>query len=181
MATRLADHNLAVPQLGNAADAIVARSHHGQIVNFPVQRNLHRDGILAVTEVHGDNLPADLAQRAVAATQSIANGLDYVGVLCVEFFALSDGSLVVNEMAPRPHNSGHYTDLWFADADPVTLAVEPPWAKVLVNPGMRLYLYGKAEARRGRKMGHLTVTGQTFHIVREIAAQAEKALRPTNR
>ncbi|RYY80970.1 MAG: 5-(carboxyamino)imidazole ribonucleotide synthase, partial [Comamonadaceae bacterium] len=88
---------------------IVARGHDGQIVHFPPQRNLHRDGILAVTEVHEQNMPAALAQRAVDATKKIATGIDYVGVLCVEFFVLGDHSLVVNEMAPRPHNSGHYT------------------------------------------------------------------------
>jgi 5-(carboxyamino)imidazole ribonucleotide synthase len=88
---------------------IVARAADGVCVNLPVQRNLHREGILAVTEVYEGNLPAGLAERAVAAAKSIANGLQYVGVLCVEFFVLQDGSLVVNEMAPRPHNSGHYS------------------------------------------------------------------------
>jgi len=88
---------------------IVARGQDGAQVNFPVQLNLHREGILAVTEVHEGNLPAALASQAVAATKSIAQGLQYVGVLCVEFFLLQDNSLVVNEMAPRPHNSGHYT------------------------------------------------------------------------
>ncbi len=88
---------------------IVARGRDGQMVNFPVQRNLHREGILAVTEVYEGHLPADLQQQAVAAARSIAEGVNYVGVLCVEFFVLQDGSMVVNEMAPRPHNSGHYT------------------------------------------------------------------------
>ena len=88
---------------------IVARGRNGSIVHLPVQRNLHRDGILAVTEVYEGNLPAAQAEQAVAAAKSIANGLDYVGVLCVEFFLLEDGALVVNEIAPRPHNSGHYT------------------------------------------------------------------------
>ena len=88
---------------------IVARGQDGQMVDLPVQLNVHRDGILALTEVHAENLPASLAQQAVTATRAIAQGLDYVGVLCVEFFLLEDGSLVVNEMAPRPHNSGHYS------------------------------------------------------------------------
>jgi 5-(carboxyamino)imidazole ribonucleotide synthase len=88
---------------------IVARSQDGHMVNLPVQLNEHRDGILALTEVHADNLPAAQAWQAIAATRAIAEGLDYVGVLCVEFFVLEDGSLVVNEMAPRPHNSGHYS------------------------------------------------------------------------
>ncbi|MBU1359025.1 MAG: 5-(carboxyamino)imidazole ribonucleotide synthase [Gammaproteobacteria bacterium] len=88
---------------------IVARGANGLIVHFPAQRNVHREGILAVTEVHDQNMPADIMQAAVAAAESIAKGLDYVGVLCVEFFVLADGRLVVNEMAPRPHNSGHWT------------------------------------------------------------------------
>jgi 5-(carboxyamino)imidazole ribonucleotide synthase len=88
---------------------IVARGADGQMVNFPVQRNVHRDGILAVTSVYEGAVPLDVAAQAVAATRAIAEGLHYVGVLCVEFFLLEGGQLVVNEMAPRPHNSGHYT------------------------------------------------------------------------
>ena len=88
---------------------IVARGADGQMVNFPVQLNLHRNGILAVTSVYEGAVPADVAAQAVAATRAIAEGLHYVGVLCVEFFLLESGQLVVNEMAPRPHNSGHYT------------------------------------------------------------------------
>ena len=87
---------------------IVARGADGQMVNFPVQSNLHRDGILAVTRVYEGAVPLDVAAQAVAATRAIADGLHYVGVLCVEFFLLEGGQLVVNEMAPRPHNSGHY-------------------------------------------------------------------------
>ena len=93
---------------------IVARGRDGTCVNLPVQRNLHRDGILAVTEVYKGNIPAALAKKAITAAKSIANELQYVGVLCVEFFVVSDSSggalrLVVNEIAPRPHNSGHYS------------------------------------------------------------------------
>jgi 5-(carboxyamino)imidazole ribonucleotide synthase len=79
------------------------------MVNLPVQHNLHRDGILAVTTVHEGVLPPTLGAQAVAAARAVAEGLAYVGVLCVEFFVLQDGSLVVNEIAPRPHNSGHYS------------------------------------------------------------------------
>jgi 5-(carboxyamino)imidazole ribonucleotide synthase len=173
------------------------------MVNLPPQRNLHRDGILAVTEVHEYSMPADVAAQATAAARSIAEGLEYVGVLCVEFFVLMDGTLVVNEMAPRPHNSGHWSmdasdvsqfelqvrtlaglpltqprqhspaimlnllgDLWFPDGDDRR---EPPWADVLALPGVHLHLYGKAEARRGRKMGHLNVTGADIDAVRSTA------------
>ncbi len=95
--------------LKDECSVIVARGRDGQCVHFPVQRNLHREGILAVTEVYEGAVPAALAQQALAAAVAIANGLQYVGVLCVEFFVLEGGQLVVNEMAPRPHNSGHYT------------------------------------------------------------------------
>jgi 5-(carboxyamino)imidazole ribonucleotide synthase len=92
---------------------IVARGANGQVVSFPVQANTHRDGILALTEVFEGAVSADLAKRAQASTVAIANHLHYVGVLCVEYFVVDNGSggqdLVVNEMAPRPHNSGHYT------------------------------------------------------------------------
>ncbi|HNV61035.1 MAG TPA: 5-(carboxyamino)imidazole ribonucleotide synthase, partial [Rhodoferax sp.] len=174
---------------------IVARGLDGAMVHLPVQRNLHRDGILAVTEVYEGNLPPALATQAVAAAKSVAEGLQYVGVLCVEFFVLQDGSLVVNEIAPRPHNSGHYSqnacdvsqfelqvrtmaglplvqprqhsaavmlnllgDLWFAQGD---AEQTPPWAAVLALPGAHLHLYGKREAKRGRKMGHLNITAAT--------------------
>ena len=92
---------------------IVARGWDGRVVSFAPQRNVHIDGILAVTLAYEGNMPPALAQRAQLATESIANHIGYVGVLCVEFFLIDDGSehgaLVVNEMAPRPHNSGHYT------------------------------------------------------------------------
>ena len=95
--------------LAAECSVIVARGADGRMVHLPPQRNLHRAGILAVTEVWDGNLPPAQAQQAIAATRSIAQGLGYVGVLCVEFFVLADGSLVVNEMAPRPHNSGHWS------------------------------------------------------------------------
>ena len=193
---------------------IVARGADGTCVNLPVQRNLHRDGILAVTEVYEGNLPLALVKRAIVAAKSIANGVQYVGVLCVEFFVLEPdsavaqalGGLVVNEMAPRPHNSGHYSmdacdvsqfelqvrtlvglpltqprqhspsiminllgDIWPADG-------VPPWAQVLALPGTHLHLYGKATASKGRKMGHLTITGASVEQVRATALQAASLL-----
>jgi 5-(carboxyamino)imidazole ribonucleotide synthase len=88
---------------------IVARSAAGQVVHFPVQHNLHRDGVLAITQVPAPDVPTALQVQAIQDAEKMAVHLDYVGVLCVEFFVLSDGRLVVNEMAPRPHNSGHYS------------------------------------------------------------------------
>lgn len=189
---------------------VVARGRDGAMVHLPPQRNLHRGGILAVTEVHEGAVPPALAQRAIGATRAIAQGLDYVGVLCVEFFGLEDGSLVVNEMAPRPHNSGHWSiegadvsqfelqvrtlaglplvqprqhspalmlnllgDLWFPQGGAERT---PDWAAVLALPGTHLHLYGKASARPGRKMGHLTVTGASAQAVRDVALQAAQRL-----
>jgi 5-(carboxyamino)imidazole ribonucleotide synthase len=188
---------------------IIARNAAGQSVLLPVQKNLHRDGILAVTEVFEGNVPAALAQKAHAAARAIADGLGYVGVLCVEFFVVEDGKhsdLVVNEIAPRPHNSGHYSinacdlnqfelqvramanlplvsprlhspavmlnilgDLWFANGDTVR---EPAWDQVLALPGTHLHLYGKTDARKGRKMGHLTITAAHINEARAVALEA---------
>lgn len=95
--------------LASECSVIVARGADGTMVNFPVQHNLHRDGILAVTQVVEGVVDPALAAQLVTAARAIAEGVAYVGVLCVEFFVLNDGRWVVNEMAPRPHNSGHYT------------------------------------------------------------------------
>jgi 5-(carboxyamino)imidazole ribonucleotide synthase len=190
---------------------IVARGRDGEIVNFPVQHNLHRDGILAVTTVPAPGVSGAVAVQAVEAARHIAASLDYVGVLCVEFFVLQDGRIVANEMAPRPHNSGHHTidacdvsqfelqvramanlplvepvlhspclmlnllgDLWFPDG--AATQTEPDWAAVLALPGTHLHLYGKTEARKARKMGHLTVTGTTPESARATALQAAAIL-----
>jgi len=191
--------------LAAECSVLVARGADGAMVHFPVQRNLHRDGILAVTEVYAGNVPAPLAAQAVAAAESIARGLDYVGLLCVEFFVLQDGSLVVNEIAPRPHNSGHYT-LDACDQSQFMLQVRtlaglpltpprqhsaavmlnllgdiwadgtPDWAGVLALPGAHLHLYGKAQARAGRKMGHLTITAASVEQARAVALQAAQLL-----
>ena len=185
---------------------IVARGEDGHCVSLPVQQNLHRDGILAVTRVPASDLPAATAAAAVAHATRLAEALRYVGVLCVEFFVLADGSLVANEMAPRPHNSGHYSidacdvsqfelqvrtlaglplaaprlhsaavmlnllgDLWLAEGAQAPRT--PDWAAVLALPGVHLHLYGKAEARRGRKMGHLTVTAPDAATAQGVAAE----------
>ncbi len=193
--------------LAAECSVIVARGADGHMVHLPVQRNLHRHGILAVTEVYEGTVPAELAAQAIAATRSIAEGLQYVGVLCVEFFILEDGRLVVNEMAPRPHNSGHYSidacDHSQFDLQVRTLAGlplpqprqhspaimlnllgdiwqqfngVPPWDKVLALPGTHLHLYGKLDAKPGRKMGHLTVTGASADAVRATALAAARIL-----
>jgi 5-(carboxyamino)imidazole ribonucleotide synthase len=88
---------------------LIARGGDGRVVAFPLQQNLHRDGILAVTTVPAPAGTPALESEAVGCAARIAADLGYVGVLCIEFFILEDGSLVANEMAPRPHNSGHHT------------------------------------------------------------------------
>lgn len=191
---------------------VVARDGNGESVAYTPSVNEHRDGILAVSMVQPageDTVPA-YYQAAGRIAQDIAHALGYVGVLCVEFFVLEDGSLVANEMAPRPHNSGHYTidacissqfeqqarvmagqplgdpsclcasvmlnilgDQWF-DANGTQR--EPDWSGVLRVPGAKLHLYGKADARRGRKMGHVTVLGATLNAARARAQEAAAAL-----
>ena len=183
---------------------IVARGSDGFSVNLPVQQNLHRNGILAVTQVPAPDVDPLAQQQAVQWALQLAQVMNYVGVLCVEFFVLEDGSLVANEMAPRPHNSGHYSvdacdvsqfqlqlrclagqplvqprqhssavmlnllgDLWWpagAEAERT-----PNWAAVLALPGVHLHLYGKAQARHGRKMGHITVTAAGLPEARQVA------------
>ena len=190
---------------------VLARSEDGHIVHFAPQRNVHINGILAATYAHESDLKPSDVKELVDAAKAIANSLKYVGVLCVEFFLLQDGSLIVNEIAPRPHNSGHYTldacdvsqfelqvramcrlpllqprqhspaimlnllgDLWFKNNQ--STAQTPPWEKVLALPGTHLHLYGKAEAKHGRKMGHLTITGSNLEAVQTTTQQAAKIL-----
>jgi 5-(carboxyamino)imidazole ribonucleotide synthase len=198
--------------LRHEISVIVARGVDGGLVHLPVQQNLHRAGILAATQVPAPDIEAAVAARAVLLAGRMAQALDYVGVLCVEFFVLADGSLVANEMAPRPHNSGHYSidacdvsqfdlqlrtllgwplvmprqhsaavmlnllgDLWFgAAAD--SSAYTPDWAALLALPGVHLHLYGKTEPRRGRKMGHVTVTAPDAAAARATAQQAAALL-----
>ncbi|MBN8832420.1 MAG: ATP-grasp domain-containing protein, partial [Sphingomonadales bacterium] len=205
--------------LAAECSVIVARGRDGAMVHYAPQVNEHQNGILAVTQAFPVDdagvIDAALADQAVAATRAIAEGIGYVGVLCVEFFVLEDGRLVVNEMAPRPHNSGHYTmdacdqsqfdlqvralaglplapprqhspalmlnllgDLWFAAGSDTQQS--PPWDAVLALPGTHLHLYGKVEARRGRKMGHLNITGATPEAVRATAREAARLLGLTS-
>jgi len=95
--------------LAYEVSVLTARGHDGASVVYPIAENVHRDGILFTTTVPGPNVSNECAQQAQDAARAIVAQLGYVGVLCIEFFVLKDGSLVVNEMAPRPHNSGHYT------------------------------------------------------------------------
>lgn len=189
---------------------VLARGLDGECAVYPVARNVHHEGILAVTTVDGQDGP--LARLARDAAIAIARGLDYHGVLCVEFFVLEDESLLVNEIAPRPHNSGHYTinacvtsqfeqqarvmaalplgstrllapaimlnilgDAWYPTQGEAQS--EPDWRGVLAVSGASLHLYAKREARRARKMGHVTVTGRTLDEARTAANEVVRILR----
>lgn len=184
---------------------VVARGAEGQTVAFPAAENTHANGILDVSVVPA-SVPASLSAQALQTAQAIATALDYCGVLAVEFFVLADGRLIANEMAPRPHNSGHYTmdacmtsqfeqqvramaglplgspellrpvamvnllgDLWPQDG-------EPDWRQILSHPAAKLHLYGKREARPGRKMGHYNVMAASPEAAKTEALALQKAL-----
>lgn len=183
---------------------VAARTEAGEFKAFPVFENRHANHILDVTVV-----PAGISPKLAAQAEELARGildkLQVVGVLTVELFVTRDGRLLVNELAPRVHNSGHITmdacvtcqfeqqvraicglplgstelnapaaamanllgDLWAKGA--------PNWSAVLSDPGVKLHLYGKAEARRGRKMGHMNLAGTDRDtVIRTILAQRER-------
>ncbi|MEX8506488.1 5-(carboxyamino)imidazole ribonucleotide synthase [Leptothrix ochracea] len=160
---------------------IVARNAAGEVVHYPLQQNLHRDGILAVTTVPAPDLTPALQAQAITAAETIAARLGYVGVLCVEFFVLQDGSLVVNEMAPRPHNSGHYT-IDACDVSQFELQVRamcnlPLVAPRLHSPTVMLNLLGDlwfdAEGREHTPnwSGVLALPGVHLHLYGKHAAR----------
>ena len=195
---------------------VACRAANGKAVTFPLGENVHRGGILA-TSIAPARVDDAIAKRAREAALTLAERMNYVGVLCVEFFVLRDGSLLVNEIAPRPHNSGHYTidacvtsqyeqqarvmanlplgdtsqimpsvmlnilgDQWFGGRSGDDAMNEPDWAGVLAVPGAKLHLYGKREARRGRKMGHITCVAPTLGeaIVRAQRAAGALGIAP---
>ena len=178
---------------------VLARGLDGQVAPFPPGENVHRNGILHTTTVPARISPA-LAEEAKRVASAIAEKLGYVGVLGVELF-ISGGKILVNELAPRPHNSGHWTqDAAHTDQfeqqvramcalplgatdllSPVAMVNllgdlwnkgKPDWTSVLAMPGVALHLYGKAEPRPGRKMGHLNCYGATAG---EALKKAEEA------
>ncbi|MGE0559534.1 MAG: 5-(carboxyamino)imidazole ribonucleotide synthase [Burkholderiales bacterium] len=186
--------------------AVVARGADGIGRGFPVAENRHRHGVLDVSIVPARIAP-ELAQRATEWALKIAEKLDYCGVLAVEFFVTVDGQLLVNEMAPRPHNSGHYTIDACATSqfeqqvrtlcglplgDPRLLSPvvmvnllgdawqrgQPQWERVFLAPEAKLHLYGKHEARDGRKMGHYTLLGASADAALQKALVIRSALYP---
>jgi 5-(carboxyamino)imidazole ribonucleotide synthase len=183
---------------------VLARGEDGAMAAFPPGSNHHQRGILDTTTVPA-GVPAPLLAQAVAMAGHIADALGYIGVLGVELFLAEGGRLFANEIAPRPHNSGHYTqnacdvcqfeqqiravaglplatprllspvcminllgDLWQRG--------EPRWAAALALPGVALHLYGKTEARPGRKMGHLNCLADSPEEAQALARRALAAL-----
>jgi len=191
--------------LDSEISVIGARGTDGATSFFGPIENAHANHILDVSVVPARVRP-EIARDAVDITMAVMNALDYIGLLCVEFFLARDGRLMINELAPRPHNSGHLTfdacrtsqfeqqlravcglplgspelmqpaaamanllgDLWNAG--------EPDWAAALAFPGVKLHLYGKTDARPGRKMGHLTALGATPEYARRQVVAARAAL-----
>ena len=189
--------------LEREVSVIVARNLQGEEAVYPVAENTHSRHILD-TSVMPARISPDLAKQAQELAQAIARELELIGLLCVEMFVAQDGRLLVNELAPRPHNSGHQTfdaavtsqfeqlvraicnlplgstelyrpaaianllgDLWEGG--------EPNWVKALELPEVKLHLYGKAEPRPGRKMGHLTATGETSdEALQKVIAARER-------
>ena len=188
---------------------VAARGMEGAFVHFGVVENTHRDHILDLTLAPAALSP-ETTYEAVEITQGIFEELDIVGTACVELFLSTDGKLLVNEVAPRPHNSGHWTidaavtsqfeqqlravcgvplggtgqlrpaamanllgDLWMEG--------EPEWTTALAFPEAKLHLYGKREARPGRKMGHLTALAGTTEAAAKLARAARASIAPVRR
>jgi len=183
---------------------VLARSLDGDVVTYPIAENVHEAGILDVSIVPA-RIDPDLASTVIDMAQRIAHALNYVGVMTVEFF-ISNGELLVNEIAPRPHNSGHYTldacvtdqfeqqvravcGLLLGDTTLLTPVVminmlgdiwhngkNPDWSKLLDYPNIKLHLYGKHEARPDRKMGHYNVIAKTIDEALKLAKQTQLEL-----
>jgi 5-(carboxyamino)imidazole ribonucleotide synthase len=183
---------------------VAARGLEGDVVHYPLFENRHRDHILDLTTAPAA-VPLAVSRRAAEIVHAILEELQYVGVLCVEFFLSTDGELLVNELAPRPHNSGHLTfdaaltsqfeqqvraicglplgspDLLRPAAmanllGELWLGGEPNWAAACRFPDVKLHVYGKSQARPGRKMGHLTCMARTVEEAQDKVVAARDAL-----
>ena len=183
---------------------IVARDPNGNMKSFPIGENVHRNHILDVTIVPAA-IPESTAKEAIRIACAIAEKLDLIGLLAVEMFQETDGKLLVNEIAPRPHNSGHWslegcltsqfeqqvravcgltlgsTELLRPSAMANLLGDiwqlgEPDWLAALAFPNVHLHLYGKHEARPRRKMGHLTALASSAEEAAKLVGQARESL-----
>jgi 5-(carboxyamino)imidazole ribonucleotide synthase len=183
---------------------VAARGLDGLMVDFGAVENTHARHILDLS-IAPARVPEAVAAEASRITRAVMEALDYVGVLCVEFFLTGGGTLLVNEIAPRPHNSGHYTfDACLTSQFeqqvrtvcglplgaptqlcPAAMANllgdlwaggEPDWAAALAIPEVKLHLYGKSDPRPGRKMGHLTALADTVEQAAERVLAARAIL-----
>jgi 5-(carboxyamino)imidazole ribonucleotide synthase len=190
--------------LDREISVIAARGVDGSMSHFDPVENLHRNHILDVS-VAPAQVPDDLRSQAIDVSRAVLEALDYIGILCVEFFVTRAGALLINELAPRPHNSGHLTFdacrtsqfeqqlraiCGFPLGSPEMLQPaamanvlgdlwtrgEPDWAAALAFPDIKLHLYGKTAARPGRKMGHLTALAASTTAARERVLAARDAL-----
>lgn len=183
--------------LAKELSVVLCRSQCGVIDCFPVTQNEHADGILDISTAPA-NIPGNMAEAVTDAACRIAEGLRYCGVLAVEFFISDNNEVLVNEMAPRPHNSGHYTldacftsqfeqqvrmmcglsagaselhtpvAMWNILGDIWPQHGEPAWNELLQNRHAKLHLYGKTEARVGRKMGHVNFLADNTDQARSL-------------
>jgi 5-(carboxyamino)imidazole ribonucleotide synthase len=180
---------------------VAARSLSGNFAHFGVIENQHRHHILDVS-VYPAQIDPAIQEEAIRLTQAVLDALDMVGVMCVEFFLTPDQQLLINELAPRPHNSGHLTidaavtsqfeqqlraicnlplgsTLFLSSAAMLNLLGdlwsqnEPDWHSLCQIPDLKLHLYGKRDARPRRKMGHLTVLGDSHEVVLEKIRRAK--------
>ena len=190
--------------LDREISVIAARGADRSWSAFMPFENVHRNHILDITSSPAE-VPPIMVTRAVDATHAVMDALEYVGVLCIEFFVTRDGRVLVNEIAPRPHNSGHLTfdacrtsqfeqqvravcGLPLGSPEllqPAAMANllgdlwqdgEPDWAAALARPEVKLHLYGKTSARPGRKMGHLTALAETTADARQQVLSARDLL-----
>jgi 5-(carboxyamino)imidazole ribonucleotide synthase len=185
---------------------VAVRGVDGSFVHYGVVENDHKNHILDLTRAPGRVSP-ELAAEAIEIARAVLEKLEVVGVLCVEFFVTTNGKLLINELAPRPHNSGHFTfdacvtsqfeqqlraacGLPLGSTELLRPAAmsnlmgdlwdhgEPNWAAALSLPNVKLHLYGKMSARPGRKMGHLTALGETADDAVATAIAARNLLLP---
>jgi len=181
--------------------AIVARNAAAELASFPVSENQHLNGILHMSIVPA-RVTDEISQLAIEGASILADALSYVGILAVEFFVSDDGELYFNEMAPRPHNSGHYTKdacvtsqfeqqvrmmcgLIPGDTrlmSPVVMVNmlgelwSPDWLEIFTQNNIKLHLYGKSQAREGRKMGHFNVLAEDVETALGVAEGVFEAL-----
>ncbi len=190
-------------QLASEVSVVLARTDLGECASWPVGENQHMNGILDTTTVPA-KVDQAMQERAQVTAMQVAEKLGYVGVMAVEFFVVQGGNFLVNEIAPRPHNSGHYTldacvtdqfeqqvrvlcGLPLGDTRLLSAVVMvnllgdvwktgPDWMALLQHPGIKLHLYGKAEARPGRKMGHYNCLAASVDSAAELASKTRKLL-----